>query len=84
LIPSGSRCALHPYRWRGGSTRAWRRTRARILARDGHQCTYRLDDGTRCPAITLLEVHHLVPGSTVNVPDNQLVTVCRKHNPRGG
>jgi 5-methylcytosine-specific restriction endonuclease McrA len=86
LIPSGSgsRCPLHPYRWRGGSTRQWRRTRERILERDGRQCTYLLNDGTRCPETTLLEVHHLYPGFTIDVPDDQLVTVCRRHNPRGG
>jgi hypothetical protein len=83
LIPSGSRCALHPKRWRSGSTRQWRETRARILDRDGHRCMY-VADGERCPATALLEVHHLVGGSVLNVPDHELVTVCRKHNPRGG
>jgi hypothetical protein len=38
----------------------------------------------RCPETHLLEGHHLYSGSVVNVPDDALVTVCRKHNPRGG
>jgi hypothetical protein len=83
-IPSGSRCALHPARWRSGGTRAWREQRERILERDGYRCTKTLAYGERCPATTLLEVHHLYSGSVVNVPDDELVTVCRKHNPRGG
>jgi hypothetical protein len=37
MIPAsmGSRCEDHPNRWRSGSTREWRKKRARILARDG-------------------------------------------------
>ena len=30
------------------------------------------------------EVHHLRPGTTLNVPDADLRAVCRAHNPRGG
>ena len=29
--------------WAGGSTRAWRRTRAAVLARDGYRCRLKLD-----------------------------------------
>jgi 5-methylcytosine-specific restriction endonuclease McrA len=29
--------------WSAGSTRAWRRTRARVLDRDGHQCQLRIE-----------------------------------------
>jgi hypothetical protein len=29
--------------WAGGSTRAWRRVRAFVLARDGHRCRIRLE-----------------------------------------
>ena len=84
VIPPGTtRCAEHPARWRTGSTRAWRVQRQRILERDGHQCTRRVH-GQRCPNITLLEIHHLTGGSVINVPDHQLATVCRQHNPRGG
>jgi hypothetical protein len=83
LISRGSRCELHPSRWRSGSTRAWRTQRLRILERDRHQCTH-AEHGQRCPATTLLEVHHLTGGDVINVPDHQLTTVCRRHNPRGG
>jgi hypothetical protein len=34
-VSMGSRCAEHPSRWRSGSTTQWRKTRERILARDG-------------------------------------------------
>jgi 5-methylcytosine-specific restriction endonuclease McrA len=71
--------------WRGsstGSTRAWRTQRARILSRDGHQCTYILPSGTRCEVIHPVEVHHLVAGTTKVVSDDQLVTVCRHHHGR--
>lgn len=33
--------------WAKGSTRAWRRTRAAVLTRDGHRCQLRLDGCTR-------------------------------------
>jgi 5-methylcytosine-specific restriction endonuclease McrA len=86
LIPSGSRCELHPHRWRTkGSTREWRKTRERILARDGYRCTVQVRPGERCPETRLLEVHHLdVDGDVLLSPDHELATVCRKHNPRGG
>jgi 5-methylcytosine-specific restriction endonuclease McrA len=29
--------------WKGGSTRAWRRTRALVLKRDGHRCQLKLE-----------------------------------------
>ncbi len=74
--------------WRGrpngGSTRAWREQRARILERDGYQCTA-IENGERCPvtAPAPLEVHHLTPGHGIEAEDHELVTVCRRHNPRG-
>jgi 5-methylcytosine-specific restriction endonuclease McrA len=88
IIPAnmGSRCADHPNRWRSGSTREWRNTRERILARDGYRCTVHTRPGERCPETRLLEVHHLDDGDAdvLLVPDSELATVCRKHNPRGG
>ena len=87
IIPAslGSRCELHPKRWRSGSTREWRKTRERILARDGYRCTVHVRPGERCPATELLEVHHVDGGGDVLlVPDSELATVCCKHNPRGG
>jgi hypothetical protein len=58
IIPTsmGSRCADHPKRWRSGSTREWRKTRARILERDGNRCTVHVRPGQRCEGTTLLEV----------------------------
>jgi hypothetical protein len=87
MIPAsmGSRCEDHPNRWRSGSTREWRKKRARILARDGHRCTVHVRPSERCPVTDLLEVHHVDGGGDVLlVPDSELATVCRKHNPRGG
>ena len=85
LIPAAQRrCDLHPLRWRTkGSTREWRKTRVRILERDGYRCTH-WERGERCDATTLLEIHHLTGGNVLLVPDDELATVCRKHNPRGG
>jgi 5-methylcytosine-specific restriction endonuclease McrA len=84
IIPAemGSRCAAHPTRWRSGSTREWRKTRARILARDGHRCTAHVRPGQRCEATTLLEIHHLTGGNVLSVPDDELLTLCRRHHPR--
>jgi 5-methylcytosine-specific restriction endonuclease McrA len=86
IIPAsmGSRCELHPTRWRSGSTREWRKTRERILARDGYRCTAHVRPGQRCEATTLLEVHHLdTDGNVLLSPDEELITLCRKHHPRG-
>jgi hypothetical protein len=75
--------------WRGttgGSTRAWRNQRARILARDGYRCTaIERTTGARCTvaAPARLEVHHLHPGLGIESPDHQLATRCPRHNPRG-
>jgi hypothetical protein len=83
IIPAsmGSRCAEHPNRWRSGSTREWKKTRARIFERDGFRCTTHTRPGERCPETRLLEVHHVYGGDALVVPDEQLRTVCRKHNP---
>jgi len=74
--------------WRGrpngGSTRAWRNQRERILARDGYRCTHVAHD-QRCPvsAPARLETHHLNPGHGPAAEDHELVTSCPAHNPRG-
>jgi hypothetical protein len=75
--------------WRGttgGSTRAWRVQRTRILQRDGYQCTH-VDPytGERCPVHTpaRLEIHHLDAGIGLEAPDDRLATRCPSHNPRG-
>jgi len=84
--PGSTRCAAHPKRWGGGSTRAWRNQRPRILARDGYRCTHRHEDGTRCAETDpeRLEVGHLADGPELVVPDHLLATQCVDHNPRGG
>jgi hypothetical protein len=76
-------------KWRGttgGSTRAWRKQRERVLERDGHRCTFvDLATGERCTmaAPARLELHHLFAGYGIDAPDEALATVCTKHNPRG-
>ena len=56
-----------------------------ILARDGYRCTVHVRPGQRCESTKLLEVHHIYGGGDVLlVPDEELRTVCRKHNPTGG
>jgi len=37
-LSEGSRCPAHELR--GSSTRAWRRVRAQVLARDHHRCQF--------------------------------------------
>jgi hypothetical protein len=66
----GSRCADHPNRWRSGSTREWRQTRERILARDGYRCTVHVRPGERCEGTKLLEVHHIYGGDALVVADD--------------
>lgn len=57
-----------------------------ILAGDGFRCTTQVRPGERCPETKLLEVHHIYgeDSDVLLVPDGELRTVCRKHNPRGG
>jgi hypothetical protein len=42
--------------------------------------------GERCEGTKLLEVHHVYgeESDVLLVPDDELRTVCRKHNARGG
>ena len=42
--------------------------------------------GERCEGTNLLEIHHIYgeQSDVLLVPDEELRTVCRKHNPRGG
>ena len=75
--------------WRGttgGSTRAWRETRERILERDGYRCAF-IDQttGERCTtaAPARLEIHHTRPGFGIEAPDHELTTRCPSDNPRG-
>ena len=86
IIPAeiDSRCELHPKRWHSGSTREWRKTRERILARDGFAAPFTYDRASAARGRTLLEIHHRDGGDVLLVPEEELRTVCRKHNPRGG
>lgn len=66
--------------WAKGSTPAWRRTRARVLARDGHRCQLRLR-GCRGAAD---QVHHTV-GREVSGDDPRfLVAACAWCNRKTG
>ena len=48
-------------------------------------CTVHTRPSERCPETRLLEVHHIYgdDSDVLLVPDDELRTVCRKHNPRG-
>jgi hypothetical protein len=67
-------------RWHGGSTRAWRVQRARILTRDGQRCTFVDDEGVRCAETEGLEVHHAEKGADKVVDDAELHTHCAAHH----
>jgi hypothetical protein len=60
----------HRYVYRG---QRWKRTRARVLARDGHRCV-------TCGEREGLEVHHRIPlgeGGAIHALDN-LETLCSR------
>lgn len=62
--------------WAGGSTTAWRKTRLRILTRDGYQCQLQL------PGVCTQQaehVHHTV-GKGVSEADADLVSACEACN----
>lgn len=97
LIPSGSRCERHEHERRrekarlerlrspsalsGGGTRRWRAIRAAQLAREP-LCRVCRAEGRLVPAV---EVDHIRPRAQGggDEPEN-LRSVCREHNPRGG
>jgi 5-methylcytosine-specific restriction endonuclease McrA len=72
------------------STQRWKRTRERILNRDGHRCTFGLyleDDaqgvpGGWCKAKKKIDVHHRVPIEDDGDPydDDNLRTLCKRHH----
>jgi 5-methylcytosine-specific restriction endonuclease McrA len=65
--------------WEGGSTRAWRRTRARVLARDGYTCRLRLPGCTG----KATHVHHTL-GKAHGDSEAQLVSACAHCNLKVG
>ena len=76
-IPFGSRCQVHATRSksskRGGSTRAWRELRLRILRRDGYRCAYCGEQATT--------VDHVRPKSRGGTDDPaNLVSACPRCN----
>lgn len=62
--------------WAGGSTTAWRKTRARILLRDGHACRLQIPDVC---TVTADQVHHVL-GKGVSEADDDLVSACQPCN----
>jgi 5-methylcytosine-specific restriction endonuclease McrA len=62
--------------WRGGSTRAWRRTRALVLVRDGYTCQLRLDGCTT----QATHVHHTAGRSVTGDNPTYLVASCEHCN----
>lgn len=76
--------------WRKGSTRAWRRTRALVLARDGHRCqlalpgTWRTRDGQvrRCLGVAT-QAHHL-DGKAYGDDLGRIVAACKPCNLKVG
>jgi 5-methylcytosine-specific restriction endonuclease McrA len=66
--------------WAGGSTRAWRRTRARVLARDGYRCRLRLEGCTGQAEC----VHHVHGRGVTGDDERFLVASCTNCNLRVG
>lgn len=61
--------------WEAGSTRAWRRTRARVLARDGYTCQVRL------PGCTTRATHaHHLDGKAHGDNPARIVAACEHCN----
>jgi hypothetical protein len=76
--PASERCPSCPPRQRGWG---WAHTAARVLVRDGHQCTA-IVDGARCTATTELEVAHLdrrIDGGS-DTDETRLTTLCHTHH----
>ncbi|XTZ16408.1 HNH endonuclease [Micromonospora echinospora] len=72
--------------WKGGSTRAWRRTRALVLLRDGYQCRAHADGWcARVPGVHVCtehatQVHHTLGRSTTGDDPAHLVAACASCN----
>lgn len=62
--------------WTGGSTRAWRRVRAHVLARDQHRCRLRVEQVCRTRADC---VHHTL-GKALGDDPADLVAACTPCN----
>lgn len=66
--------------WAKGSTRAWRRTRRQVLARDGFLCQLRLEGCTT----TATHVHHTHGRTTTGDDPAHLVAACAHCNLKVG
>jgi 5-methylcytosine-specific restriction endonuclease McrA len=75
LTRAGARCER--CRPRNGSTRAWRRLREIVLARDQGRCQV-----CGAPAEEIDHIRPVIEGGTDDLVN--LRAVCFKHNPRGG
>lgn len=71
------------------ATARWQRTRARILRRDGHRCTFGTYDDERywlgrCPVTKGVDVHHRQPIEQGGAPfaGDNLRTMCATHHAR--
>lgn len=62
--------------WSRGSTAAWRRTRAAVLARDGHRCQLKLDGCTT----RATQAHHLRGREVSGDNPQYLVAACQACN----
>lgn len=63
--------------WEKGSTHAWRKVRALVLARDGYRCQLRLEG--ICTTIAD-QVHHTVAREISGDDPAHLVSACRACN----
>lgn len=76
--------------WRGGSTRAWRRTRAAVLLRDGYQCklalpgTWTTRDGRTRHCLGRADCVHHRDGKAYGDDLDQLVAACTPCNLKVG
>jgi hypothetical protein len=63
--------------WQGGSTRAWRKARARVLARDGWQCMVKVPGV--CTHVATC-VHHVLGRSITGDDPSHMVASCTECN----
>jgi hypothetical protein len=67
--------------WSARNRSAQRRFRRSVLARDGHQCTFILGNGLRCPVTAPLVADHRLPlhrGGSFDPAGG--VTLCEQHH----
>ena len=68
-------------RGREGGRFPSQRLRAEVLERDGQQCTFVADDGTRCTCRKGLQIDHIQPWSVGGATElSNLRVVCFAHN----